>query len=339
MRGNVSVVIPTFNGAGFVEEALASVFAQTLRPCEIIVIDDCSRDGTREVAASVARAAPVPVRVIALDVNSGGPARPLNVGIAAARGEFIAVLDQDDVFAPTKLEDQVGCLAHHPELTLVFSLCGRFDQPDRPMQGPHVLTALRERMTPAGDCDRLPGVEALRLFLAHGNFILGYPGMVFRKKHWERKGGLDESLPIGSDFDFFCWLCLQGGAGFIDGIGYWRRLHARNMCNQNQAMLIDWYRVLARYLTAEPGVLQDGTLSPYLHDRIFDLAYLLRQQGQYREALGYYRLSLRAWGWRSRTLKAIAKLPAHWARRTAIVSRLAASLRRARAARSPEARG
>lgn len=94
----VSVVIPTYNGARFIRDALESVFAQTQLPDEIIVVDDGSTDDTVEVVKQMTKESPHPVRLIKMTHNSGGPAAPINTGIAAAIGEFIAVLDQDDTF-------------------------------------------------------------------------------------------------------------------------------------------------------------------------------------------------------------------------------------------------
>jgi len=307
--------MPTYNGAAFVAEALASVYRQTLRPCEIIVVDDCSRDATPAMITALARRAPVPIRLIALKENCGGPARPLNKALAAASGEFIAILDQDDVFTPTKLEDQVGWLARDPRLAFVFSVCGRYDRPAEAVASQAVLQLLRARGTDvaAGRC--LPGADVFRLLLRHGNFIIGYPGMVFRRKDWQRKGGLDERLSIASDYEFFSWLCLQGEVGFLDEIHYLRRFHAQNLCNRLEATRIEAYRVQAHYLIREPWVLEDTRLAATLRDNIFDLAYLLRQRGSYREALRYYLLSLRALGWETRAALAMVKLMPHWMRR------------------------
>src|SRR5262249_31104546 len=76
----VSVIIPTYNGSAFLLDCLSSVFRQTQPPDEIIVVDDCSKDGTASMVAALARDSPVPLRVIPLVRNSGGPSRPLNVG-------------------------------------------------------------------------------------------------------------------------------------------------------------------------------------------------------------------------------------------------------------------
>jgi glycosyltransferase involved in cell wall biosynthesis len=325
---DVSVVIPTYNGAAFLAEALASVFAQTRCPCEVIVVDDCSTDATPELVAGIARTAPVPVTLLVLPRNSGGPAHPLNIGIAAAAGEFIAVLDQDDVFTRTKLAEQVNCLARHPGLALSFSLCGRYDQPDQPLQSPSLVAALKAQGGLVEGCRHLVGEDAFRLFLQHGNFVLGYPGMVFRRRHWQARGGLDEGLRVGSDYDFFCWLCLSGDAAFVEGIGYLRRLHASNLSAQRERMLIDLHRVQARYLEREPRVLEDAGLAAHLRECVFDLAYLLRQKGRYADALRTYWLSLRTWGWEARTVKGVAKLLPHWAHRRILAGPVAAGAAR-----------
>jgi glycosyltransferase involved in cell wall biosynthesis len=93
----VSVVIPAYNAAAFLEDALASVAAQDYEPLEAIVVDDGSSDGTSEVARSFQP----PVTLIAQPHAGIGAAR--NAGVAAARGEFLAFLDADDLWTPSSL--------------------------------------------------------------------------------------------------------------------------------------------------------------------------------------------------------------------------------------------
>jgi glycosyltransferase involved in cell wall biosynthesis len=313
MAPAVSVVMSTYNGAAFVAEALESIFCQTLKPCEVVIVDDCSLDHSRTIVEKLARTAPVPVRLLKRSQNSGGPARPLNQGIAAATGEFIAILDQDDVFSATKLEDQVACLEKNPTLSFVFSLCGRHERPGELVTVPRTVEELRARGTLAGKGWRLPASEMFRLLLRLGNFIIGYPAILFRRADWLRKGGLDECFTIASDYEFLCWLALEGDAAFINRAHYVRRFHSANLCNRQEDTRIEAYRVKARYLAQEPWALQDPELSAVLREELFDLAYLLRQRGHYREALRYYWLSLLCWGWEARTLRSMAKLLPHWA--------------------------
>ena len=111
----VSVLIPAYNGAGLIEDTLASLTGQTLLDWEAIVVDDCSTDDTRAVVA----AWPDPrVRLVASDVN-GGPVRARNRALAQARGRYIAALDQDDLCLPERFARQVAFLDAHPEVALL----------------------------------------------------------------------------------------------------------------------------------------------------------------------------------------------------------------------------
>jgi len=98
---SVSVLVPTYNSAATLPRAVQSALAQDLRDLEILIIDDGSSDATAAVATAQAAADPR-VRVISLPVNRGKPAA-MNTGIAQARGEWIAVLDADDWYAPHRL--------------------------------------------------------------------------------------------------------------------------------------------------------------------------------------------------------------------------------------------
>src|SRR5271166_2839069 len=107
--GSVSAVIPTFNDVGRIGDALTSIVEQTLPPAEIVVADDGSDDGTERFVLDFAarRAGTVDVRYVRLPTRSGDAAAR-NAGVAAARGEWIAICDSDDVWAPTKLERQIN---------------------------------------------------------------------------------------------------------------------------------------------------------------------------------------------------------------------------------------
>ncbi|WP_380783066.1 glycosyltransferase family 2 protein [Sphingomonas sp. R86520] len=111
----ISVIIAAYNGARIIEETLASLQAQTFTDFEVIVVDDCSTDTTREVVAAWPDAR---VRLIALDRN-GGPVIARNRGVAVARGRYVAALDQDDLCRPERFARQVAYLDAHPETVLL----------------------------------------------------------------------------------------------------------------------------------------------------------------------------------------------------------------------------
>jgi glycosyltransferase involved in cell wall biosynthesis len=110
----VSVIVPAFNASRWIGVSLDSARAQTLRDIEIIVVDDGSVDDTPEVVAELARR-DSRVRIIRQENAGVGAAR--NTGILAARGEFIATLDADDLWDPTKLERQVQRIGQCGERT------------------------------------------------------------------------------------------------------------------------------------------------------------------------------------------------------------------------------
>lgn len=113
--------MPIFNGESFLIEAIESVLGQTFASWELIMVDDGSRDRSLEIARRYAAQYPDRIRTIHHPEcrNMGTPATR-NLGIAHARGEFIANLDQDDVWTTTKLEEQVAVLDNHPAVAMTF---------------------------------------------------------------------------------------------------------------------------------------------------------------------------------------------------------------------------
>ncbi len=110
MSSRVSVIIPTYNGSAFISEALESVWQQTHLPREIIVVDDASTDGTPELLRQLATRSLVPLRVIGLKDNCGGPAQRMNVGMTAATGELRLRLPRRSLLLP------LGGLCRHGHL-------------------------------------------------------------------------------------------------------------------------------------------------------------------------------------------------------------------------------
>ena len=111
----VSVIIPAYNADRYIAEAINSIFSQSYQDYEIIVVDDGSTDSTPEILQSYGS------RIHSISQTNGGMAAARNLGIAAAKGELIALLDHDDIFLPDKLPAQVACFDSHPGVGLVNS--------------------------------------------------------------------------------------------------------------------------------------------------------------------------------------------------------------------------
>ncbi len=112
---SVSVVIPAYNAALYIHKALESVLAQTSPVDEILVIDDGSKDNTRQVVEGYAP------RVRLITQENAGPSPARNLGVASSSSTFIAFLDADDAWAPTKIERQLAAFAAAPDAVLCYT--------------------------------------------------------------------------------------------------------------------------------------------------------------------------------------------------------------------------
>jgi len=193
----VSVVIPAFNAAHTIGRALESVRCQSYARVQTIVVDDGSTDGT---AAAIAADAAPDLRVVRLPENLGAAAAR-NAGIAVADGEFVAFLDADDEWRPSKLVRQVAVIAERPKMSFVSCQCGFIG-----IDG-EVETVFRSEFAP------VTGFEAWRVLLAYT--FVATPTVLARRAALVELGGFDPSLVIGEDQDMWIRLALEGEVGFI----------------------------------------------------------------------------------------------------------------------------
>jgi len=182
----VTVVIPTFNRADLVTEAVESVRRQTYRDFEIVVCDDGSTDDT----AIRVRALGAPVRYLGLP-HTGHPGAPRNRGVEAASGELVAFLDDDDLWEAEKLARQIALIDSEPRLDVVYT-DRRLLFPDGSLSAP-VASPTLERPEEVFD-------------LALGGRFPCLDTVLMRADLLRRVGGFDETLVTGEDLDL--WLRL-----------------------------------------------------------------------------------------------------------------------------------
>lgn len=169
----VSVIIPVYNGARFLRAALESVFAQTYRPIEVIVVDDGSADDSGVIAQSFPE-----VRYVRQ--QNEGVAAARNNGIQIARGEFLAFLDQDDLWTPEKLKVQVDHLLNNPELG-------------------YTLTQLQFFLEPGTTLP--PWFRKELLTTVHPGWVLGT--LVVRRTVFDQVGDFATAYSAANDSDWF----------------------------------------------------------------------------------------------------------------------------------------
>ena len=103
----VTVITPIFNAQNFIAETIESVIDQTYQNWEMIMVDDCSTDNSRDIVKKY-EVKDSRIKLIELEVNFGGPARPRNVGLDISKGDYLAFLDADDVWLENKLQVQIN---------------------------------------------------------------------------------------------------------------------------------------------------------------------------------------------------------------------------------------
>lgn len=110
MNKNISVVIPVYNGEAYISNAIQSALDQSLKPFEVVVVNDGSKDGTAEKLVAFGS------RITVISIPNGGVSNARNMGIKACTGEYIAFLDADDVWYEDKLKQQLEVFKHNSEV-------------------------------------------------------------------------------------------------------------------------------------------------------------------------------------------------------------------------------
>jgi len=185
---DISVIIPFYNREQYIGETIKSVQAQTLQPLEILIVNDCSAESPRRYLDRYRDIC----TVIDLPVNVG-LAGARNAGIQAARGRFIAFLDDDDLWLPRKLEVQRRYLDQHPECSVVCSAVWGFfsHKPDE------LWTSLGSKPL------------TLAQALTHDIWVV-IPTLMIRSETVRAVGGFDPSFRFNEDRDFIIRLAAAG---------------------------------------------------------------------------------------------------------------------------------
>lgn len=233
-KPTVSVVIPAYNAAPYIAEAITSVVAQTFADWELIVVDDGSTDDTAERVAPFLSDA----RISFHRKANGGVSTARNLGITVAKADLIALLDADDYWLPTKLEKQIAIMAQYPDV----GVCG----------------SGRNHVSPSGEVlrhipsDRFHGMPFPRLLFRP---LADMSTAIIRRAVFNKVGLFDESLRVSEDDEFwfrvgrhFCFhvipeplSCYRTGHGSISSTTLAKRRE------------LFWSYILPRFLNEQGG--------------------------------------------------------------------------------------
>lgn len=252
----VSIIIPVYNSEHFIKDTLDSVFKQTYKDFEVIVVDDGSTDSTYSLLKRYGN------RIVLLRKQNGGPASARNLGIKHSTGKYICFLDSDDLWTPNKLQDQVNYMN--------VNNCGLLYTDVKVFR-----TKNNIKYTIGTLKCNLEGMIFKDLFW--NNFIVNSTVMI-RKSCISKIGLLDESIRIvgAEDYDYWLRLSLCFKVGHISKTLVYYRLHNNNLLGnsyEKSYYLCDYiYRKFFR-LYPEVSIVLTNDLSNCLSDLYLRYAY------------------------------------------------------------------
>ncbi|MEA2552895.1 MAG: hypothetical protein QOJ65_1071 [Fimbriimonadaceae bacterium] len=229
----VSVLVTCYNHLRFLPAAYEGVLNQTYKDWEIITIDDGSTDGTREWLSQ--RSEPVTRMFNEKNLGTYGS---INVALSHAKGEFIAILNDDDLWAPEKLQKQVELLDSHPNVGLVHTDGSFIDGDGKPMEG-----------TPLGfEFPRFETGDVL-LGLVYQNKIIA-SGAMARRECFDQLGGFNEEFFGSGDWEMWFRIAERWQVGFVPEPLTFYRVHGDNASHKLERIWRD-DQMLREWIAAE----------------------------------------------------------------------------------------
>lgn len=228
----VSVVIPCFNQAAYLGEAIESVLKQTFQDFEIVVVDDGSTDATPDVARRYSQ-------VWCLRQPNRGLSAARNTGIAASRGRYLVFLDADDRLLPEALAAGLNCFEGHPDCAFVSGGYRRIDESGAVIEQPTPVRVEQDHY----------------LALLQGNYVGMHATVIYQRSFLEAAGGFNEHLPACEDYDLYLRLARLNPVRCHETVVAEYRTYATSMSANTSLMLPT---VLAVLRSQQPYLSQDA---------------------------------------------------------------------------------
>jgi glycosyltransferase involved in cell wall biosynthesis len=250
----ISAVIPAFNSADFIADAVGSIRAQSHPVDEIIVVDDGSTDDTATITQHLGGG----IRYI--HQANAGPSAARNRGIDAARGDLVAFLDADDQWTRTKLELQLAVMKQNPAIALVAGDMTEIDQ-----QGQTIVPSVLDKHSLLDVFRGLGGaaIPAAAAMLLKINFIP--TGTVLaRRDILSEAGGFPEDIRYGEDLELWVRIAAQHAIACLPEVLMLRRQHGENSTRDTESLLRDLIRVMLSLRSWGADKLGDQGVNPDL---------------------------------------------------------------------------
>ncbi len=270
----VSVILPTYNMGKYVGGAIESIQRQTIADLELHVIDDGSKDDTREAVAPYLK----DPRIHYHYKPNGGLSSARNAGLALCRGRYIGLIDADDLWLPKKLELQLPLFERHPGCGIVYGVLRRmdgagntYDENRPPMHDGHITQELFQfNFIPVGTA-------------------------VFTREAAAIAGGFDERLRMAEDWDFWLRLSVTQTFYHVDEAVYLYRVWEGQMSRNWRGRYDAAFDIMRRFMAANPGLIRPEVLRKALYSSYQHRAYdRLAAENDYAGALADTGRALRA---------------------------------------------
>lgn len=253
MKGNsVSVVIPAFNAAGYIREALGSVSSQDWPADEVIIVNDGSTDMDYRCLAGGN------VRVVTQENKGVSAAR--NTGYRHATGDYIAILDADDVWVPGKLRSQMSYLRDNPDCDAIFTdgvFWDGVEKHARRIPATANVRGLNYEEFLLGIVVAPSPVAAKRSIWQMFGIIVAPSTMVVKRRIWQMVGGFDEGMRYGEDQDFYLRLAHKFRVAKLEAEGVLYRRHPGSATQSSQALQGTNHHAEVLYRAIHRGQAQD----------------------------------------------------------------------------------
>ncbi len=260
----ISILVPSYNHAPFIERTLRSIFAQELQPKKLIVIDDGSKDASVKTIEKILCDCPFENEFIFRE--NRGLCATLNEGFAKTSGDYFAYLGSDDVWLPEFLAESIELLEKRPNAALSFGHAYLIDEKDQ-------IIDRTDNWTDFADGDVLP-------FLLRG-LIFSSPSVVYRTKNLENYSW-NEAAKL-EDYEMYLKLSADGEFARLDKILCAWRQHDSNTSDDFALMLKEW--IAAQNRTAEKLNLSRAELDKIQTELKFNTAFDFIRNGNRREAI------------------------------------------------------
>ena len=216
----VTVIIPNYNHAHYLPERMESVFGQTYQNYEVIILDDCSTDDSRNVIEKY-RGNPHISQIIYNEENSGGVFRQWKKGLSLAKGELVWIAESDDKCELTFLERLVDCFNKDDALSLAFCKSLQFDDMGNTL--------------PVGSKELLDGIydstTFIKRFMSHGCVMLNASACLFSKRAFDAIDDRYTSFRCSGDYMFWTQISEQGNVAVVSAPLNHYRKHDKNTTN------------------------------------------------------------------------------------------------------------